>query len=260
MPHPPKKQRLQCHQQNVDLPDDDGNNSFPAATFDDLTDVLANFFEFFTPQIIMRLRCVHKEWREAAKKAIVPLSAFCVDREKRYNAMEVMTDALPNLQQIKFYEGTMEYVRVRMKRSPRPDLFWTTRDIGIISNFSKLRVLEIHDAPLNGKYPFFFNFPLLEKLSIKYTPNLQWDLEMLAGLPTLKVLHCVNETDSCGMARLTGNIKSLRVLKNTLEEVKIHDCDNIEGDPSDLNHFPHLNVLDLKNAAVACYWEVGSVV
>ena len=133
--------------------------------------------------------------------------------------------------------------------------FWATRDIGIISNFSKLRILEIHDAPFNGKYPFFFNFPLLEKLSIKYTPNLEWDLEMLAGLPSLKVLHCVNETNSCGKARLTGNIKSLRVLKNTLEEVKIHDCDNIEGDPTDLDDFPHLKVLDLKNAAVACYWE-----
>jgi len=76
MPHPPKKQRLQCHQQNADLPDDDGNNSFPAVTFDDLTDMLANIFEFFTPQGIMRLRCVRKEWREAAKKAIVPLSPY----------------------------------------------------------------------------------------------------------------------------------------------------------------------------------------
>lgn len=204
----------------------------------------------------MRLRCVRKEWREAAKKVIVPLSPFCVYRDNKYNAMVVMTDALPNLQQIKFYDGSFEYVRVRMKEewgARRP--FWATRDIGIISNFSKLRILEIHDAPFNGKYPFFFNFPLLEKLSIKYTPNLEWDLEMLAGLPSLKVLHCVNETDSCGMARLTGNIKSLRVLKNTLEEVKIHDCDNIEGDPTDLNDFPHLKVLDLKNAAVACYWE-----
>ena len=254
MPHPPKKQRLQCHQQNVDLPDDDGNNSFPAATFDDLSDMLANIFEFFTPQGIMRLRCVRKEWREAAKKAIVPLSPFCVDGDNKYNAMVVMTDALPNLQQIKFYAPGFDYVRVRMKgRVRRP--FWATRDIGVISNFSKLRVLEIHDAPFNGKYPFFFNFPLLEKLSIKYTPKLEWDLEMLAGLPSLKVLHCVNETDSCGVARLAGNIKSLRVLKNTLEEVKIHDCDNIEGDPTDLNDFPHLKVLDLKNATVACYWE-----
>jgi hypothetical protein len=57
------------------------------------------------------------------------------------------------------------------------------------------------------------------------------------------------------MARLTGNIKSLRVLKNTLEEAKIHDCDNIEGDPTDLDDFPHLKVLDLKNAVVVCYWE-----
>lgn len=245
MPLPPKMQRLHCHQQNVDL-----------TTFGDLTDILANVFEFFTPQGIMRLRCVRKEWREAAKKAIVPLSPFCVDREERYNAMEVMTDALPNLQQIKLYDFGVAYERIRMKGHESPERFWATRNIGIISNFSRLHVLKIHDAPLNGRYPFFFNFPLLEKLSIKYTPNLEWDLEMLAGLPSLKVLKCVNETDSCGVARLTGNIKSLRVLKDTLEEVKIHDCDNIKGDPTDLNDCLKLKVLDLKNAAVMCYWEV----
>lgn len=94
---------------------------------------------------------------------------------------------------------------------------WRAYDIeGVLSNFTRLRVLEIRGAPLNGRYPFLFNsFPLLEKLTICGCDDLDWNLEMLAGMPLLKELHC-----ECSLRySLSGNINSLRVLKDTLEKV-----------------------------------------
>ena len=61
---------------------------------------------------------------------------------------------------------------------------------------------------------------------------------MLAGLPLLKDLVCN------GNHSLTGNISSLRVLKETLEKLKIHDCGNEEGDFMDLADFPRLRELN----------------
>ena len=66
----------------------------------------------------------------------------------------------------------------------------------------------------NGRYPVLFNFPLLQELIITYCPSLKWDLEMLAGLPSLKELYCPSNN-------LTGNIGSLRVLKGSLEKVDL---------------------------------------
>ena len=43
-----------------------------------------------------------------------------------------------------------------------------THDINIISNFSKLRILEIYRVELNGRYPVLFNFPLLHRGSSEY--------------------------------------------------------------------------------------------
>jgi hypothetical protein len=98
---------------------------------------------------------------------------------------------------------------------------------------------------LNGKYPFLFNsFPLLQKLSIRQCKYLKWDLEMLAGFPFLKELVCRSNE------RLTGNINSLRVLKETLEKVHIQYCSRVEGDFMDLADFPNLKVLNLHDTAV----------
>ena len=46
---------------------------------------------------------------------------------------------------------------------------------------------------------------------------------------------------------LTGNISSLRVLKDTLEKVIIDDCDRVEGNFMDLADFPHLKELNFNN-------------
>jgi len=76
-------------------------------------------------------------------------------------------------------------------------------------------------------------------LSIKHCGLLKWDLEMLAALPSLRELDC--EYNNC----LTGNIGSLRVIKDTLERVKLDRCYRVEGNFMDLADSPHLKELNL---------------
>ena len=225
------------------------------ASFYDLVDVLPNILGFLTPEDIMRQRRVCKNCNDATRKTVVPLANFRVNSLNKYNAMVVMTRAMPNLQQI-----TIDYLHPKPEwgRSNKyndgedPDeeeaamtANRTAYDIEIISNFRKLRNLEIYTADLNGRYPFLFNcFPLLEKLSICGCHYLKWDLEMLAGLPLLKELTCRRNV------RLTGNINSLRVLKDTLEKVEILHSSRVEGNFMDLADFPFLKKLELFDTAV----------
>ena len=221
------------------------------AGFDGLSvDVLANILEFLLPKEIMRQRRVCRECTEAATKTIVPLTDFCVGSIDEYDAMVVMTRAMPNLRQIQISRLERGH---KYSDGEDPDQIWaaafanlTSHDIEIISNFNKLRILDIDNALLNGRYPFLFNsFPLLQKLTIKRCHLLTWDLEMLSGLPMLKELYC-----SQNFKNLTGNIKSLRVLKGTLQHVTIDRCENVEGNFMDLADFPHLNELNLTGTAV----------
>lgn len=69
------------------------------------------------------------------------------------------------------------------------------------------------------------------------------DLKMLNGLPSLKEL-------SVSQTPLTGNIKSLAVLKNTLERVDMPYCREIEGDFKDLADFPLLKYLNFHNTSL----------
>jgi hypothetical protein len=160
---------------------------------------------------------------------------------------------MPNLQKIalKFLGGRDKWSDGEDPDERRAAEYadWTSHDIEIISNFRKLRYLAIEDrysGALNGRYPFLFNsFPLLQTLCIDGCGYLKWDLEMLAGFPMLKELDCY-----CNINSLSGNINSLRVLKDTLEKVKIRCCDNVEGNFMDLADFPHLKELDLGETAV----------
>jgi hypothetical protein len=70
------------------------------ASFDDLVDVLPNILGFLPPRDIMRQRRVCRKCSEAVKMVIVPLADFCINSLEKYNAMVVMTRAMPNLQQI----------------------------------------------------------------------------------------------------------------------------------------------------------------
>jgi hypothetical protein len=235
------------------------------------TDVLASILGNLRVKDIMRSRGVNKKWKEAVKITIVPLTKFIVDKVvvdnvKNYYAVEVMATEMPNLQQLtlcSFHEcrhnkklRSLRPFRSGHKYSDGEDpdggltaltANYATHDIDFLSCFSKLRELAIYSddpVPLNGRYPVLFNFPLLQKLSIKCR-YLKWDLEMLSGMPLLKELDCLDNL--C----LAGNISSLRVLNDTLEKVKIFSCENVEGNFMDLADFPHLKELELEDTAVA---------
>jgi hypothetical protein len=253
MSHPTtKKQRLE------DNDDQATNDKAVLATVDNLlasfgalsVDMLANIFGYLTIEEIMSKRRINKKTREAAKMTTVPFGDFRVDSLEKYNAMVVMTRELPNLQQIMIgYIGWGSNHKWSDGEDPNEELtastaYYIPHDIGIISNFSKLRVLDIYDA-LNGRYPYLFNnFPLLQKLSIRYCHYLKFDLEMLAGMPSLKELYCdYNEF-------LTGNMNNLRVIKDTLEKVTMTSCWSVEGNFMDVADFPRLKELNLRWTAV----------
>lgn len=243
-------------------------------------DELANIFGFLLPQEIMHAR-VNRKMREAAKITIVPLTEFVVNSAGKCNAMNVMATALPNLQKIKLSDLRDEHKYVD---GEDPDEEWAARtvgytvhDIGIIANFTKLRELEIF-AELNGRYPCFFNFPHLQKLNIGgFDIRVKFDLEMLAGLPVLKELkldynkYLTGNLNSLRMLKNTlekvtiercsnveGNINSLRVLKNTLETVTIDNCPLVMGNFMDLADFPHLKELNiLGTAVIGDIWDIS---
>ncbi len=222
-------------------------------------DEVASILSFLPPTVIMCLRRVDKIWRDAAKITVVPSTDFLVDDVKKYRVMRVLARVLPNLQQItlRTFGHNRQIWNGPHKWSDGEDpdeelaartVTLTVRGIKIISNFSKLKILEICESGLdpswNGRYPVFFNsFPLLQTLCIHNCKYLKWDLEMLAGMPLLKQLDSINND------RLTGNIRSLRVLKNTLEKITLMDCPNVEGNVTDLADFPRLKELNLGGTA-----------
>eukprot|EP00984_Skeletonema_dohrnii_P028771 scaffold18884_cov72-Skeletonema_dohrnii-CCMP3373.AAC.1 len=257
MPRPQKRQKLEDGQTNNDVPADDISTS----SFDRLgTDELANIFGFLRPEDIMLAR-LNNKMREAAKKTIVPMTRFRVRGVRKFNAMAAMSTALPHLQQIeisylneghKYSDGRhyldREHTYYSDGEDPEEDrsaysASWITYDIEILIRFRKLRILEMHHAPLNGRYPFLFNFPLLQQLKISCY-YLKWNLEMLAGLPLLKELYC-----HCNNS-MTGNINSLRVLKDTLAVVHISLCHHVQGNFMDLADFPRLRTLNLRKTSV----------
>ena len=215
-------------------------------------DEVAIIFSFLPPESIMRAR-VCTTWRDAATKTIVPLSAspFCVWRVNKYNLMRVMTTALPNLQQISVkylvsFRNKHKYYDGEDAEENREAVYYHRQmyDINIISDFSKLRSLSLDEAPLNGRYPALFNFPLLQRLTISYCNYLKIDLEMLTGLPLLKELSLYR------LPKLTGNLNNLRPLKDSLESIFICNSRNVSGNLMDLADFPHLKNLILSGTSV----------
>ncbi len=249
MPHPKKKQKLAGGDANCSAETAAADQM--AASANDLSiDVLADIFGFLDgAKDIMQKRRVCKKWKEAVKKTIVPPNKFSVRGMNEYNAMRVMATEMPNLQRIAICHPGV-YHKYSDGEDPDEEMAaettdWTSLNIEIISNFSKLRILEMYSAQLNGRYPFLFNsFPMLQRFSIQYCGPLKFDLEMLARFPLLKELDC------CCADDLTGNISSLRVLKETLEKVTIYGCSHVVGNLKDLADFPHLKALILNETNV----------
>ncbi len=195
------------------------------ATFDDLgVDELAHILGFLGPFEIMCAR-QNKKMMEAAKHTIVR-NRFVVDSVKKYNALVAMSTALPNLQQIALHDlgGGHKYIDGDDAEEERSvtDNNTTQCDINIISNFRMLRELHIFQAPLNGRYPVLFNFPLLQNLIICHQHHLKFDLDMLAGVPMLEDLLCWSSEF------LTGNLRSLRVLKDSLKKARFWCCEKVQ--------------------------------
>ena len=204
-------------------------------------DVIAIIFSFLPHQDIMRAR-VCTTWRDAAKKTLVPLCDFKVDSMRSYNAMRVMATALPNLQQLSIFNLCPGH---KYSNGEDPDeeraaetTNYISHDINVISNFRKLRLLHIETCNLNGRYHVLFGFQFLQKFSTSECSYLKWDLEML-GFPSLKELATFRNP------QLTGNLNSLRVLKDNLEKVEITNCRKIEGNFMNLADFPRLKGLNL---------------
>mmetsp|Transcript_5764 Transcript_5764/g.8514 ORF Transcript_5764/g.8514 Transcript_5764/m.8514 type:complete len:409 (+) Transcript_5764:185-1411(+) len=243
---PPKKKTKLTRPQAAAAADEEVD----PAVVEQLDDnVIAIIFGCFPPEDTMRMRCVCKKWRDAAKTTIVPMTDFGVNSVVNYRAMATMTTALPNLMQLSI-GGPGLFHKYIDGEDPDEELAaetatYTPLDIDVISNFRKLRRLNIHGGyGLNGRYPTLFNFPLLEKLRISLCCNFKWELEMLSGFPLLRELNVKYNRF------LRGDIGSLNVLKHTLEKVKIFDCNNVKGDFMDLADCPRLTVLNLDHTSV----------
>jgi len=210
------------------------------------SDEVAIIFSFLQPNDIMPAR-VCTTWRDAAKETLVPPSDESVEIHdpRSYNAVRVMSTALPNLEQLEISNLGNWHV---YSEGEDPEWEWgtnhITHDIDIISRFRKLRILDFFKAPLTGRYPVLFNFPLLQELSISYCQNLKFDLDMLRGFPLLEVL------DFSSNQHLTGNISSLSPLKSTLKSLDICRCLSVRGNFMELADFPHLKNLYLYNTPV----------
>jgi hypothetical protein len=242
-----------CIEAVAETADTNNNIVVPCTTANDFSsDVVANILSYLKLKEIMCKRGVCKKWIEAVRKTPVsPEEIFVVNSVKSYNALTVMSVVLPNLQSVKIMPFTSSNIKYNNGEDPNEQIAartanWRTHDIEIISAFRKLRRLEVCGLScLNGRYPFLFNsFPLLQKLSIIIYDGLKCDLGMLAGLPTLKELECSSGYE------LTGNLRCLRVLKDTLEKVNLGRCPNVKGNFMDLADFSQLKALELRNTDI----------
>jgi len=229
----------------------------PSGTIALANAVVEHIFGYLPPEDIMRSRRVCKRWKDAAKKTIVPMphNRFIVNSSMQYSAMMAISTAMPNLAQICLCNLGYDII---YSHGEEPDetqaanaasLFTVAAFPETMSRFRMLRALDFSRVPLNGRYPFLFDFPLLESLLIHDCKYFKWDLEMLRGLPILKNLYVMSNGEF-----ITGNIKSFRALKNTLEHVTIQieeeHVSNIVGNLMDLADFPHLKHLHLSDTVV----------
>ena len=251
----------------LDIHDDD--DATLSGMSNKLTETILGFLGY---KDIMKARICCRKFREAARNTLVPWAEYdygknsytrsqctdtqlCVNSVKRHKAMVAMSTALPNLQQLSVCTIWSPGIRGDADKycdgeDPNEEhtaqtTGWKNHEIQMISEFKRLQHLKISSSYLNGRYPIFFNFPLLQKLSFEYCTYLKWDLKLLVGLPSLRELYVRSGGE------MTGNIKNLSVLKNTLQKLSVC-CHNsaIEGDLMDLSDFPLLKVLNLRHCSL----------
>ena len=224
--------------------------------------LMSSIFEFLHWKEILRARVCCK-WREAAKLTQVPESItddgwrtpeLYVQNRNIAEALGWIADALPGMSAVIFDFGlkkseefdfaTGEDPLSVLEPEPfmgdilRPEVLPRPVDISSIANFRRIRKLVINQASLNGSYPYLFDFPNLRTLELCSIRRLRWNLDMLSGLPKLEKLRCVR-------TGVTGNLKCFRVLRESLVDLCLAGCTEIEGNLMDLADFPFLKELSL---------------
>ena len=138
-------------------------------------DLVAQIQAYLTIEELMRSRVACKKFQFASSLATLPPpSGLIVDSTRKYNGLVAMRDALPNLQQVSLRGfGGRGQKKFRFSHGMEADNWHATvssnyeaHDISILSNFTKLQNLFITESPLNGRYPFLFNFQHLQKLRL----------------------------------------------------------------------------------------------
>lgn len=159
-----KKQRRQDTDQKMNTDD---------STFSSLSiDILSNILGHLPLEDIMRSRRICKKTIEAAKETQVPLGKsspyrdyFTIDSVEKYNALIVMAEELPGLNQIRLSgqsydsrykkkEGEFKYID---GEDPDENVaagsaeYITLDIVDALSKFPQLRGLDISRTPLNGR-------------------------------------------------------------------------------------------------------------
>ncbi len=212
-----------------------------------LTDVLPNIFCFLGRKDFLNLSTCCKTWRDVSKTPTKVTAPIGFTASSDYG-MRKMAELFPNLQRIRlgsevlFNDGDEPFQRHPMEeRHPHQHY---RADIELLSRFTNLQELFLYRTKLNGIYPTLFNFRNLQTLEIADCYGLKWDLGMLSESP-LKKLCCMNHGP-----QMTGDLKSLRLFKDTLSSLSLINCTYIKGDIMNLADFPHLEVMDLMCTAV----------
>jgi len=217
------------------------------------TDILSSILSYFDWRGILCAR-VCRKWREAARVTHVPQTEtddayqtpelYLKNREYA-EALGWISDALPLIPTVSilFNLGKSEEFKIANGDNPESSIVLSSRgkpvDISPIANFRQLQKLDIEDASMNGSYPFLFNFPNLRELTLVDVGRLNWDLEVLAGLPKLEKLRCIRNF------KLTGSLADIRVLRENLAKLCLSGCSKVEGNLMDLADFPRLKSLSL---------------
>lgn len=227
---------------------------------------LATIFSFLDlNDIIKCCRGVCTKWKSAASKTFISPTYtkeyFKLVVEPKINTARDcdrliwLAHTFPNLQGIQlgvdhkkrdfiWREGIGgEDIEADTRYYNKPMQTYPTYDVSLISTFRNLRVLELKtDGLMRGRYPCLFDFPMLETFKIEQVySKVQWDFSMLAGFPQLKELD-VSIDD-----QIEDDISNLRILKNTLQKVKLRFCDKVSGNYMVFADFPRLTTLDLDN-------------
>ena len=236
------------------------------------TDELSLILGFLHWKDILKAR-VNQQWRDAVKITLVPISRinlqtppepitgesedkatiqpeFFIQNKAYGHALWWICQALPMLQCI-YCDFSLRRTKVETFQVCRGEgsnlgdvLNQTPVSFRPIANLQQLRHLSLRNIFLHGHYDFLFNFPELRTLDISGTNCLKWDLTMLSGLPKLEKLLCIHNHS------LTGDLKNLRVLINSLSEINFASCGRVEGSLMTLADFPKLQKIDLTGTKV----------